>query len=67
MGKTFLYGLVGRHVKIDKTEFYGYKSYSTKALAEKDAKEAREMGRLARIIPAGNRFVLMVSQKGQRK
>ena len=52
---------------IGKIEFYGYKSYPTKALADKEANDARSMGRLARVVPAGKRYVLLVSQKGQRK
>lgn len=67
MPKTYLYGLVGRHVMIGKNEFYGYKSYPTKTLADKEANDARSMGRLARVVPHGKRYILLVSQKGQRK
>jgi hypothetical protein len=64
MGKKgYLYGLVGRRVKVGKHVFYGYKSYSTKTAAQKEAEEAREAGRLARVVPQGTRHVLLVQVK----
>lgn len=63
MGLTYLYGLVGRRVKRGKLVFYGYKSYPTKAAAQKEAKDARSMGRLARVEPQGSRYVLLVQVK----
>jgi hypothetical protein len=65
--KGYVYGLVGRRVKIGKHVFYGYKSYSTKTEALKQAEEARESGRLARVIPQGTRFVLMVGVTSQKR
>jgi len=67
MAKTYLYGVVGRRVKRGDNTFYGYKSYPTKAAALKEAKEAREAGRLARVEPAGTRFVLLVGVTSQKR
>jgi hypothetical protein len=72
MPKTYLYGLVGRRVKIGKHIFYGYKSYSTKTEALKQAEEARESGRLARVIPPksgdhGARYTLLIGVTGQKR
>ena len=69
MANQYLYGLVGRHIKIGKDTFYGYKLYSTKDQAQKIAEGVRasSSGRLARIIPTGTRYVVMVSKKkGER-
>jgi hypothetical protein len=65
--KGYVYGLVGRRTKIGKHIFYGYKSYSTKTEALTFAAEAREAGRLARVIPQGTRFVLMVGVTPQKR
>ena len=67
MGLTYLYGLVGRRVKRGNNVFYGYKSYPTKTAAQKEAKEARKAGRLARIEPSGSRFVLLVGVTGKKR
>lgn len=67
MAREYLYGPVGRHITIEGEVFYGYKSYPTKAAALKEASDARSMGRHARVIPHGRRFVLMISQKGGHK
>lgn len=61
MGNAYLYGPIGRRIKIGKTIFFGYQSYQTREKAEKEAEDARSKKHLARIIPCGNRFVLMVS------
>lgn len=63
MGLTYLYGLVGRRVKRGNKVFYGYKSYPTKSAAQKEAKEARGAGRLARVEKQGSRYVLLVQVK----
>lgn len=65
MGKTYLYGLVGRQVKIGDRMFFGYKSYPTKQQADDEAEKAREHGRLARVIPPkpgikNGRFTLLI-------
>jgi hypothetical protein len=60
MAKVYLYGPVGRRIKIGKDTFYGYKSYSTKGEAKKEADEARGAGRNARVVQHGTRFVLMI-------
>lgn len=67
MAKVYLYGLVGRRVKIGKETFYGYKSYSTKTEAKKEAEEARKAGRNARVIPQGKRFVMMIGVTKKRR
>jgi hypothetical protein len=67
MANTYLYGLIGRRIKIGKTLFFGYQSYPTKEKAEKEAEEARSKKHLARVIQTGNRFVLMVSVEKVRK
>ena len=75
MGKEYLFGLVGRRVKIGDTIFYGHKSYSTKAEALKEAAEARSVGHLCRVIPGkypqaygrGPRYTLLCSVERKKK
>jgi hypothetical protein len=75
MPKVYMYGLVGRRVKIGDKMFYGHKSYSTQAEALKEAKEARAEGHQCRVVPGkgsqaygkGPRYVLLCSVVKKQK
>ena len=69
MSKVYQFGLIGRRFLIDKKLFHGWKSFSSKSVADKNAAEARNAGYLARVIPPerqGGRYVVAVSVEKRR-